>query len=83
LPDWCGRTLPDVTQLAQDLRTAAVDYRFLQGEWQRYNPPAEGGIIKTHALQALQGGDLGKAWELYDGLPRPASPADLRVINAP
>jgi hypothetical protein len=78
-----NRPQPDAAQLAKDLRTAAVDYRFLQGEWQRYNPPAEGGMIKTNALQALQGGDLSKAWELYDALPRPAPPAILRVISAP
>ena len=78
-----NRSQPDAAQLVRDLRTAVVDYRFLQGEWQRYNPPAEGGMIKTNALQALQDGDLSKAWELYDGLPRPASPANLRVISAP
>src|ERR1035437_549267 len=78
-----NRSQPDAAQFVRDLRTAVVDYRFLQGEWQRYNPPAEGGMIKTNALQALQGGDLSKAWELYDGLPRPASPANLRVISAP
>jgi hypothetical protein len=80
---------PSAVQFAQDIRTAVVDYRFLQGEWGRYNPPAEGKQIKAAALLALQTGDLSKAWQLYDGLqkpqppslPPPAPPANLRVIS--
>jgi hypothetical protein len=74
---------PDAAQLAQDIRTAVVDYRFLQGEWKRYNPPAEGLMIKTNALQALQSGDISTAWELYDGLQRPAPPGNLRIVSQP
>jgi hypothetical protein len=65
---------PDAAQLAQDLRTAVIDYRFLQGEWERYHPPAEGQQTKADALAALQTGDIGKAWELYDRLQRPSAP---------
>ena len=68
----------DAAQLAQDLRTAVVDYRFLQGEWKRYNPPPEGQKIKADALQALQTGDISKAWELYDGLQKPPAPSIAR-----
>jgi len=74
---------PAAAQIAQDMRTAVVDYRFLQGEWKRYNPPAEGQPIKAAALTALQAGDISKAWELYDGLQKPAPPANLRVIAEP
>jgi hypothetical protein len=74
---------PSAAQLAQDLRTAVVDYRFLLGEWTRYNPPAEGQQLKAAALQALQSGDISKAWELYDGLQRPAAPGNLRVVAGP
>jgi hypothetical protein len=74
---------PDAAQLAQDFRTAVVDYRFLHSEWTRYHPPAEGQQIKAVALQALQGGDISKAWELYDGLQRPAAPDNLRVVAGP
>jgi hypothetical protein len=70
-------------QFAQDIRTAVVDYRFLLGEWNRYHPPTEGQKIKADALQALQTGDIIKAWELYDGLQRPAPPTrtNLRVVS--
>ena len=74
---------PNAAQLARDIRTAVVDYRFLQREWERYNPPTEGQKIKADALQTLQGGDLSKAWELYDGLPRPAPPGNLRIVSQP
>jgi len=76
-------------QFAEELRTAVVDYRFLQIEWKRYHPPAEGQKTKAAGLEALQAGDISKAWELYDGLRRPQAPAigappppaNLRVVN--
>ena len=74
---------PEAAQFAQNIRTAVVDYRFLQGEWKQYNPPVEGQQIKADALQALQRGDISKAWKLYDGLQRPAPPGNLRVIAQP
>jgi hypothetical protein len=83
-----GNLAPGAAQFAQDLRTAVVDYRFLQGEWGRYHPPTEGQPAKADALQALQAGDIAKAWELYDSLgipPAPAiappqPPANLRIV---
>ena len=82
---------PTADQLAQALRTAIIDYRFLQSEWDRYHPPTEGQKTKAAALEALQAGDLSKAWELYDGLAkpeapaigRPAPPTNLRVVPGP
>jgi hypothetical protein len=79
---------PSAAQLAQQLRTAVVDYRFLQGEWSRYHPPQDGQQAKADALQALQAGDISKAWVLYDGLGIPSAPAiappqpptNLRVV---
>jgi hypothetical protein len=62
-------------QLAQEFRTAVIDYRFLQIEWDRFHPPAEGQATKLAALEALQAGDISKAWELYDGLRKPSAPA--------
>ena len=70
-------------QVVQDIRTAVIDYRFLQGEWGRYHPPAEDQKLKADALAALQAGDISKAWELYDGLQRPAPPANLRIVAQP
>ena len=70
-------------QLAQEIRTAVIDYRFLQIEWERYHPSAEGQKTKAAALEALQAGDIGKAWELYDALGRPSPPANLRVVAGP
>jgi len=73
----------DAAQLAQEIRTAVIDYRFLHGEWERYNPPPEGRKIKADALEALQAGDISKAWELYDGLQRPTPPGNLRIVAQP
>jgi hypothetical protein len=64
----------NAAQLAQDIRTTVIDYRFLQREWERYHPSAEGQKIKADALKALQAGNISTAWELYDGLRRPAAP---------
>ena len=80
---------PTAGQFAQELRTAVVDYRFLQLEWKRYHPPAEGQKTKAAGLEALQAGDISKAWELYDGLRKPQAPAisapsaptGLRIVN--
>ena len=74
---------PSAEQLAQEIRTAVIDYRFLQIEWERYHPPAEGQKTKAVALEALQAGDISKAWELYDALGRPPPPANLRVVAQP
>jgi hypothetical protein len=74
---------PPAGQLAQDIRTAVIDYRFLQIEWERYHPPTAGQATKDAALEALQSGDISKAWELYDGLQRPQAPANLRVVAQP
>jgi hypothetical protein len=74
---------PDAEQVAQNVRTAVVDYKFLQREFEQYHPPTEGQKVKSDALAALQAGDVTKAWELYDGLQRPAPPSNLRIINQP
>jgi hypothetical protein len=82
---------PAAAQFAQELRTAVIDYRFLQDEWGRYQPPLEGRQTKTDALAALQAGDLAQAWALYDGLSRPQAPAvarpsppaNLRIVASP
>ena len=80
---------PNAAQFAQAIRTAVIDYRFLQGEWGRYHPPPEGQPVKTDALQALQAGDINKAWQLYDALEKPQAPSlrlpppptELRIIS--
>ena len=69
---------PSADRLIQELRTTVIDYRFLHIEWDRYHPPAEGMQTRSNALEALQAGDLAKAWELYDGLARPAAPTIAR-----
>jgi hypothetical protein len=82
---------PAAEQLAQEIRTAVIDYRFLQIEWEGYHPPVESQKTKTAALEALQAGDISKAWEMYDALRRPqapaiaapAPPANLRVVAQP
>jgi hypothetical protein len=80
---FASSSLSAANQLAQEIRTAVIDYRFLKIEWEGYHPPAEGQKTKSAALEALQAGDISKAWELYDGLARPQPPADLRVVAQP
>ena len=70
---------PAAAQFVQELRTAVIDYRFLRIEWDRFHPPVEGQQTKTNALAALQAGDLAQAWDLYDGLARPGTPAITRL----
>lgn len=82
---------PPAAQFARELRTAVVDYRFLQGEWGRYHPPPEGQQTKAEALAALQAGEIAQAWTLYDALgkpqapvaARPSPPTDLRIVASP
>jgi hypothetical protein len=74
---------PGADQLVQELRTAVIDYRFLQIEWDRYHAPVEGQQAKSNALAALQAGDLDRAWELYDALRKPLPPANLRIVAQP
>ena len=74
---------PDAGQVAQNVRTAVVDYKFLQQEFEQYHPSPEGQKVKTDALAALRGGDVTKAWEIYDGLRGPAPPSKPRIINQP
>jgi len=68
----------DAAKFARELRTAVIDYRFLQDEWGRYHPGVEGQPTRAAALDALQAGDIPKAWALYDGLSRPQPPAPAR-----
>jgi len=73
----------EVSALAQELRAATIQFRFLLAEMTCYNPPAEGQGAKTNALQALLLGDLPKAQEIYVNLPWPApppAPRNLRVV---
>ena len=78
-----GSSSPTAAQLGQQIRTAVIDYRFLRIEWERYHPSAEGEKTKAAALEALQAGDISKAWELYDGLGRPQPPGSVRVVAQP
>ena len=82
-----GQAAVGAAELARELRTAVVDYRFLRQEWGRYHPPAEGRQVKVEAVAALEAGDLAQAWALYDGLSRPGAPvtapsppSNLRVV---
>jgi hypothetical protein len=69
--------------LAQELRAATIEFRFLLAEMTSYSPPAERQQAKADALQALLAGDLPKAWDTYVQLPwpsPPAPPSGLRII---
>jgi hypothetical protein len=71
----------DATGLAGKLRVTAIDYKYLLEQWTQYHPPTGGEKVKTDALQALQGGDLEKAWAMYVTLPRPEPPGGFRIAG--
>jgi len=71
----------DATGLAGKLRVTAIDYKYLLEQWTQYHPPTGGEKVKADALQALQGGDLEKAWAMYVTLPRPEPPGGFRIAG--
>lgn len=75
------KTQSNAAQWAQELRTLVIDYKYLQDRWNRYRPPGGQEKLKANALEALQAGEIEKAWEMYDALPRPQPPGGLRVVN--
>jgi hypothetical protein len=68
-------------EVAGKLRVMVVDYKYLLERWTQYHPPTGAEAVKTAALQALQSGDLDKAWTLYTTLPRPVPPTGLRIAG--
>ena len=71
----------DAAQVAQELRITVIDYKYLQERWRQYLPPIGKAEVKTNALQALQVGEIDKAWEMYVALPRPSAPTGLRIVS--
>ena len=71
--------------VAQELRAATIQFRFLLAEITCYGPPPEGQQAKTEVLRAMLNGDLPKAWQLYVAFPWPAphaAPTGLHVAAA-
>jgi hypothetical protein len=78
----CSKQSPgDAARVAQELRTIVTDYKYLHERWTRYRPPTGKEEVKTSALQALQDGEIDKAWEIYVALPRPSAPTGLRIVS--
>ena len=71
----------DAAHAAQELRTTVIDYKYLQERLNKYHPPSGGEAVKTNALQALQVGDIDKAWEMYIAIPKPSAPTKLRIVR--
>ena len=72
-----------ISDLAQELRAATIEFRFLLAEMTSGEPSAQGQQAKSEALQALLLGHPQKARDLYDELSRPARPArptGLRIV---
>jgi hypothetical protein len=74
-------TPPSAEQATNALRQTVLDYKYLHQKWTQYRPPREKEGIKTDAFQALQAGDLDKAWELYLDLPKPSGPSGTKIIS--
>ena len=81
LERFANNAQPNMERLGQELRTQVIDYKYLQEKWARYIPPAGKEKSKADAFQALQDGDIDKAWETYLALPRPGPPDGLRIVK--
>jgi hypothetical protein len=68
--------------LAQALPITIMDYKYLKERWNRYHPPTGQQDLKTKALQALEAGEVARAWEMFCALPVPRPPAGLRIVAA-
>jgi len=68
-------------QLAASFRTELVDYKFLEERWNQFHPAGTALQVKQAALAALEAGDLERAWTLFEDLPKPRPPRQLRVKN--
>ena len=78
---WLANPQANASQLAQDLRTTVIDYRYLKARWASYRPPLEGENAKEEALLALSAGDLEKTWSMYAALRKPVAPTGLRISS--
>jgi hypothetical protein len=76
---WLTNPPANALQLAQDLRTTVIDYRYLKTRWTSYRPTPDGESAKEEALLALSAGDLEKAWSMYAALRKPVAPTGLRI----
>jgi hypothetical protein len=66
-------------ELAASFRTALVDYKFLEERWNKFHPAGTGLQVKQAALAALAAGDLERAWTLFEDLPKPRPPRQLKI----
>ena len=81
-----GRYKPEwnADQVAKEFRACITDYKFLVHTWNEF-VSLEGDSPKKEARQALQAGDVAKAWQLYpvDRGGRPPPPQNLRIAADP
>lgn len=68
-------------ELANQLRTSVLDYKYLSKKWAQYHPQTGGESVKTEALKCLQAADLERAWQLFMDLKKPAPPTGLKIID--
>jgi hypothetical protein len=73
-------------ELAQKLRTAVLDYKFLASEWTKQPE----GVTKVEALKSLEAGEIGEAWRHFNAQTNtssrpapPSPPKGLRLVVSP
>jgi hypothetical protein len=74
-------TPADPAVVALKLRLTVTDYRYMLARWNQYLPPIGKERFKADALLALQTGETGQAWQMYDQLPRPQPPGGIRIAG--
>ena len=65
-------------ELANQLRTSVLDYKYLSEKWTQYHPDAAGEPVKMEALKCLQAADLDRGWQMFIDLKKPAPPTVLK-----
>jgi len=65
--------------VARQLRTAMIDYRFLLAELTAFRPSNHDQEARVAALTELLNGDLPSAWRCYHGLSWLQPPPRLRI----
>jgi hypothetical protein len=77
------RALPE-GRLLDEFKTAVIDYRYLESRWNMFTPiQLDQQQIKRHALDILRAGGIRQAWQMYEALPRPRAPGELKLSQTP
>jgi hypothetical protein len=77
------RAVPE-GHLLDEFKTAVIDYRYLESRWNMFTPiQSDQQQLKRRALEVLRAGGIRQAWQMYEALPRPRAPGELKLSQSP